>query len=1056
MANELPNTNNILEDLFGGGNQTLSQFADQLIPFAIKFVLYSNEMAKSDSEIVNNTNSAVEALRVLSNLATDVVGDINLSGFGSSLLSFGEQFKTYADQVTSIDTNELDRIISSISNLKGLINSIIDEGYISDDVSFDMQLHGMMASLIFILQESEENFKITGAQLVTAFIEAMLLRFQESTMLITERSYQIGRYLVEGVRSGVTENLSIIDSAGDLLASNLITKVNDILGIASPSKEGMKSGMYYAVGVGIGIDKNKKIPVDSAGNMSIEILDEAKEILSDNNLGEILDEEVANDIKNNVNKVTESVKEVAKTAVDEVKSTVEKQMPELSSVFKKSLSNIKSVINVGSENASDEFTDFWTKLGGGGIFGIGEAIDSAVSGVSDSISGLSSLTEKASKAAGKSAKKIVDIDNEMLSEEEEYWRTLLRIKRQGAEADKYNALSVKEFEQEVFEETLDIWEKYTDKLQSTSSSVMNSRNLFDPVDKSEVKTSSDNLFDEINKSEAKSKDELFKNLDDQIEEYRQYGEILSSITFRLGDDSTLASYLKDLGVSSLEQLKVINSMTDEELTKYAESYDKKYKYMANVTKKETAVSKKELFKNLDDQIEEYRQYAETLATVTSRLGEDNNLASYIRTLGIDSLEQLKVINSMTDEELTRYSQLYDTKYAYATNIASQQITDFRKETESELEQLYGTMPGSIDLQQFAENFTGTFDSITSYLNNVALPMNESIKASMEALSQSAAESITTNSDYIVDALDQTFDDVKSIYDDRASEYGEETGGYIDQGIAKGIEDSTASLEAAEQNIDDIRDAYREAAEIQSPSQLMANEVGLYLTEGVGKGMTSRIAQLYLLKSAIQVVNYIIDRFNEKKERFEEAGKNASYGFANGLYSGIKEIIDSGNLSIQSVTTSLDESSSESFRKIGQNAILEFAYGIKDLNTLPGDEMKKATDEGIKVAEYAINSIHNILENGADDQFTIRPVMDLTNIQEGVKRLSNLVSINKGFDVSSSAMETEQLKLQQAQKGLIGTNYTFNQYNTSPKALSTVDIYRQTKNQFSRLKEAISK
>ena len=34
------------------------------------------------------------------------------------------------------------------------------------------------------------------------------------------------------------------------------------------------------------------------------------------------------------------------------------------------------------------------------------------------------------------------------------------------------------------------------------------------------------------------------------------------------------------------------------------------------------------------------------------------------------------------------------------------------------------------------------------------------------------------------------------------------------------------------------------------------------------------------------------------------------------------------------------------------------------------------------------------------------------------------------------------------------NYTFNQTNNSPKALSTIDIYRQTKNQFSQLKGAL--
>ena len=34
------------------------------------------------------------------------------------------------------------------------------------------------------------------------------------------------------------------------------------------------------------------------------------------------------------------------------------------------------------------------------------------------------------------------------------------------------------------------------------------------------------------------------------------------------------------------------------------------------------------------------------------------------------------------------------------------------------------------------------------------------------------------------------------------------------------------------------------------------------------------------------------------------------------------------------------------------------------------------------------------------------------------------------------------------------NYTFNQTNNSPKALSNIEIYRQTRNQFSQLKGAL--
>ena len=97
-------------------------------------------------------------------------------------------------------------------------------------------------------------------------------------------------------------------------------------------------------------------------------------------------------------------------------------------------------------------------------------------------------------------------------------------------------------------------------------------------------------------------------------------------------------------------------------------------------------------------------------------------------------------------------------------------------------------------------------------------------------------------------------------------------------------------------------------------------------------------------------------------------------------------------------------------------------------------------------------IGDFIENGIDSQPTIRPLLDLSDVTEGAGRLSALLSRNQAMKISAG-MEREGGSVVQngGTTPTSGNNYNFTQNNYSPKALSRIDIYRQTKNQFSALK-----
>ena len=87
------------------------------------------------------------------------------------------------------------------------------------------------------------------------------------------------------------------------------------------------------------------------------------------------------------------------------------------------------------------------------------------------------------------------------------------------------------------------------------------------------------------------------------------------------------------------------------------------------------------------------------------------------------------------------------------------------------------------------------------------------------------------------------------------------------------------------------------------------------------------------------------------------------------------------------------------------------------------------------------------------QPTIRPVLDLSEVRSGAGRLTAILEQKPGDE--DQFFDEPGNNRGEIQNGdgtpSVGNSYSFVQNNYSPKALSRIDIYRQTKNQFSALK-----
>lgn len=227
-------------------------------------------------------------------------------------------------------------------------------------------------------------------------------------------------------------------------------------------------------------------------------------------------------------------------------------------------------------------------------------------------------------------------------------------------------------------------------------------------------------------------------------------------------------------------------------------------------------------------------------------------------------------------------------------------------------------------------------------------------------------------------------------------------------------------------------------------------------------MTNLIAGIrtknQLAKDAfIQIINSCLTAIRNKYTDFYNAGKYLVEGFAAGItantYMAEARARAMARAAAAAAEAELDINSPS---KVGYR--IGGFFGMGFVNSLI-DYTDKSYDAGAFVAKSAkeglrnaVSKIGDFIENGIDSQPTIRPLLDLSDVTEGAGRLSALLSRNQAMKISAG-MEHEGTGIVQngGTTPTSGNNYNFTQNNYSPKALSRIDIYRQTKNQFSALK-----
>lgn len=498
---------------------------------------------------------------------------------------------------------------------------------------------------------------------------------------------------------------------------------------------------------------------------------------------------------------------------------------------------------------------------------------------------------------------------------------------------------------------------------------------------------------------------IVKTQEEQIAKAKEINDTYSDISQRVENESGVIADVMNGALNGLSQqfMQIATDMgvTTDQLTNYI-----------NGTELTVEQASLKQINNYNQVKQAFIEYSDTVGT------ESNRMKSALSNL-TTSFDELKLRSK--DDKTFSITDMQD-------NIQSQ--IDGIDKWSTELTHLAGKIDNKELLQQLADMGTGGYKYVHALYEASDIELDE-----------------------FVDSFKEKMDTIKSV----SLDYGHKMGLNVVDGL-------NSSLTMYFQQLHNSSDQSFGALAALMNKQL--ESVGKDSGDGLSSGIQD--SQETVVASATQVANSLEASVAAIVNKDSGYKKTADYmiGMLQGLKTYKKDVLDE----IDEITSAmeghtadgLDVHSPSRFTKwVGKNLILGFIKGFSENK----DSLMTSTDSIVNSMRDAISSAYDILTTDADMNPTITPVLDLSDLENRSKSIGSLfnsksLNLNAKLGTVHTANENtaklnEMLQGMNAQNNKGGNSYNFVQNNYSPKALSRLDIYRQTKNQFAQMKGVVN-
>lgn len=436
--------------------------------------------------------------------------------------------------------------------------------------------------------------------------------------------------------------------------------------------------------------------------------------------------------------------------------------------------------------------------------------------------------------------------------------------------------------------------------------------------------------------------------------------------------------------------------------------------------KKTELTGDQLLANMESQISGVSEWANNMQILAAR-GIDEGLLQKLGDLGPKGYEKVNAFVQMSDSQLQRANQLY------ATSLQ---------------------LPASAS---------------TKIVASYALAGVGVSKGYAEGIDQHAGEK---ESEKMGENSLQSLKD--SLGEKSPSKYSREMGVNVCVGLTNGINQSKDRPVSAAASV--ALAVIAKMKETLTPEKFKA--IGSGIMNGLAAGMDPNNEAL---KKAIElIVTKVNKEFEEgfKKDKFIKIGEDLCDGLVQGIKnkqgSVYKAAQDMAKETLNRLKKELKEKSpSKATREMGEFLGEGLQMGIDDTST---DVYKSVTNMGkttLDKLRKAFQFSGSLVDEELDFNPTITPVLDLSEIQNQASSLLDMLPKSFNIDTTMTMAEEASRTLNRITAPIVdpnaapktveptNNNYNFTQNNYSPKALSRLEIYRQTKNQFSAMKGVVS-
>ena len=945
LQSTLPNVGGVIE-FFTGGND-LAKFGASLIPFGEAMKSYSNSVSGIEADAVVNSATAGQALVELANtlpkcggLSEIFTGSNNLASFGDEIVAFGKDLGSYADAIKNVKPDAVTASANAAQALSNLATGLPDSSLFDKWFGGDQTLASFGRDISSFGEDMGNYYsKIASADLskmsgVVAQVWSIVDLATGIKGVDTKSMSNFGKALKSLAEGGITEFTNAFSDSNKVTSS-----VNDMLLTVSNAISDNKA--YATIGM-----------QDVMAALSDVVTTKASEI---NSSVTTMMSGVSDTIRSKESSIKSAMKTVmngALTAISDyyyqfystgenvVDGLIQGMKSKQYSVYLQGQSLALAALEAAkkaldSHSPSREFIYLGENIGEGLAIGVNNGIVPAASATSEMIGEVLSV-------AGSG----IDAFEDWLSEKKYYneislkdelagWEQLQKQYAEGSEERKKIDREVYRVQNELvaatYQYSLD-WierEKYYNRL-STQEELeayerMQSRYMEGSKERMEIDKKVYSLRNQL-------MDESYQHSMNWIEEEKYYNRMT------LSDELAAYKRVQSRYAKGTDERK---KMDREVYRVEQEIYEAQQRYIADVQ----AVQEEAAQKRLD--LEE--EYADKVKAINEQLSRDienennryvNALESRTNTLynayGLfDEVKEREDVSGDTlmknlEDQVKEFSKWQD-----ALNNLSARGLD--AELISELQEMG---PSSISQIKALESMSKA--ELDKY---VALWQVKHGQARSQAVSELEGLRIETLSN--IEQLRQNAD--RELEDYR----------------------STWQIRLAQVNVD-------AEAQLTKLRQEFGEKVGLI------KKDTAKETQ-----EMVDVAQKILEEAG-----WDETGKQIVAGIREGIQDELPKLLDTITQmaleSVKAVEDTLDiESPSKVFRRLGNFTGLGFVKGISDY-------AEKSYDAGSKVAEYAkgglsdaIHTVSDFLNGDLDAQPTIRPVMDLSDVANGVSAMNSL-------------------------------------------------------------------